>query len=157
MTLDASLVTPAGLNRLNAELRLLRSKRETLLEGMRNGLEDMGGRRVSLEFLDARAGLAQLDRQITLLEDKLVSAKIVQPDLADGEVGIGEGVRVRDLDRGELIDYRVVGAGEADPGAGSITYMSPVGSALLGRQLGDVIEVQTPQGLLRLEVLEVGL
>jgi transcription elongation factor GreA len=154
--LDVSLVTPAGLDKLSAELRLLRSIRKTLVAGIRSGLDDMGDRRVSGKFLDARDRLAQLDQQIALLEDKLISAKVIHADPADGEVGIGEGVRVRDLDGSEVIDYRIVGVGEADPGAGCITYLSPVGSALLGRHVGDVIELETPRGLLRLEVLEAG-
>jgi hypothetical protein len=65
--------------------------------------------------------------------------------------------RLQDLDSDELIDYRVVGAGEADPTAGCISYTSPVGSALLGRLGGDVFEVNVPRGLCRFEVLEIGL
>lgn len=51
--------------------------------------------------------------------------------------------------------YRVVGAGEAEPAAGSISYTSPVGSALLGKRVGDVVEVMIPSGLLRLRILEI--
>jgi transcription elongation factor GreA len=155
--LDASLVTPAGLDKLNGELRLLRSKRETLVERIRAELEGTADRGASGEYLDARDGLARLEQQIALLEERLTSAKVVQPDPADDEVGIGASVRLRDLDSGELDDYRIVGAGETDPAAGSISYLSPVGSALIGRQVGDVIEVKTPKGRLRLEVLEIGL
>jgi transcription elongation factor GreA len=155
--LDARLVTPAGLGKLNAELQSLRSKREALVEGIRAGLEGMVDRGTSGEYLDARGELAQLEQQIAILEGRLVSAKVVQADPTDGVLGIGESVRVRDLDSGKSIEYRIVGTGEADPGAGSISYMSPVGSALLGRQAGDVIDVEAPKGVLRLEVLEIGL
>jgi transcription elongation factor GreA len=62
---------------------------------------------------------------------------------------------VRDLDTGELLDYRIVGAGEANPAAGSISYSSPVGSALLGGRVGDIIDVEVPSGLLHLEILEI--
>lgn len=147
--LDARLVTPAGLDKLKAELQLVRSKRETLVERISTGLEGGAGRGDSGDHLHARDELAQLDRQIALLEDRLVSAKVVRPDPADGELGIGESVRVRDLGSGEIIEFRIVGAGEADPGAGCISYMSPVGSALLGRKVGEVIEVAAPKGLLR--------
>jgi transcription elongation factor GreA len=62
---------------------------------------------------------------------------------------------VRDLDTGKLVEYRIAGAGEANPAAGSISNMSPVGSALLGRRVGEVIEVEVSSGFLRLDVLEI--
>jgi transcription elongation factor GreA len=149
------LVTPAGLEKFIAELELLRSKREALLEGIKAGAEGAGARGPSAEHLDAPDELARLERQIAVLEDRLASATVVQPDPADGELGVGESARIRDLDSGELVEYRLVGAGEADPTAGSISYASPVGSALFRRRVGDVIEVKVPGGLLRLEILEI--
>jgi transcription elongation factor GreA len=152
-----NLVTPAGLEKLTAELAVLRSKREALLEGIRVGAEDAGVLGPAAGHLDAPDELARLDGQIAMLEDRLGSATVVQPDPADGELGVGESARVRDLESGELVEYRLVGAGEADPGAGNISYVSPVGSALFGRRVGDVIEVEVPGGLLHLEILEIQL
>lgn len=149
------LVTPAGLEKLAAELELLHSRRAMLLERIKAEAEDAGGRRPSADHLDPADELARLDRQVAKLEDRFASAKVVEPDPADGELGVGESARVRDLQSGELVEYRLVGAGEADPAAGAISYVSPVGSALLGRRVGDVIEVEVPGGLLRLEILEI--
>jgi transcription elongation factor GreA len=153
--MDASLVTPAGLEKFTAELELLRSKRDALRERIKAGAEVAGVRGSFVEHLDAPDELARLERQIALLDDRLAAATVVQPDPADGELGVGESARLRDLDSGELVEYRLVGAGEADPAAGSISYTSPVGSALFGRQVGDVIEVEVPSGLLRLEILRI--
>jgi transcription elongation factor GreA len=150
--MDASLVTPAGLEKLTADLELLRSRRETLLEGIET---TPGQRGPSAEHLNESEELARLERQIVALEDRLASATVVQPDPGDGELGVGETARVRDLDSGEVVEYRLVGVGEADPTAGSISYTSPVGSALLGRRVGDVIEVEVPRGVLRLDILEI--
>ena len=150
-----NLVTPAGLEKLTAELAVLRSKREALLEGIKAGAEGAGVLGLAAAHFDAPDELARLDRQIAMLEDRLGSATVVQPDPADGELGIGERARLRDLETGELVEYRLVGAGEGDPAAGSISYVSPVGSALFGRRVGDVIEVEAPGGLLRLEILEI--
>jgi transcription elongation factor GreA len=149
------LVTPAGLERLSADLTMLGAKREALLEEIKAGAEDAGVLGPAAAHLDVPDELARLDRQIAKLEDRLGSATVVQPDPADGELGVGERARVRDLDTGELVEYRLVGAGETDPAAGSISYASPVGSALLGRRVGEVIEVEVPGGLLRLEILEI--
>jgi transcription elongation factor GreA len=128
---------------------------EALRQGVKTGLEGGGASEPSAELLDSSDELARLDQQIAVLEERLASATVVQPNPADGELGVGEFARVRDLDTGELLDYRIVGAGEANPAAGSISYSSPVGSALLGRRVGDVIEVKVPSGLLHLEILEI--
>lgn len=150
-----NLVTPAGLEKLTTELAVLRLKREALLEGIKEGAEGAGVLGPAAVHLDAPNALAGLDRQIAMLEDRLGSATVVQPNPADGELEVGERASVRDLETGELVEYRLVGAGEADPAAGSISYVSPVGSALFGRRVGDVIEVEVPGGLLRLEILEI--
>jgi transcription elongation factor GreA len=149
------LVTPAGLEKLIAELAVLRSKREELVEGIKAEAEGGGVREPAVAHLGAPDELAHLDRRIAMLEDRLGSATVVQPDPADGALGVGESARVRDLDSGDSVEYRLVGAGEADPAAGSISYVSPVGSALLGRRVGDLVEVEVPGGLLRLEILEI--
>ena len=149
------LVTPSGLEKFTAELDVLRSRREALLDGIKAGTEGGGVRAPLAEHLDAPDGLARLERQIAVLEERVASATVVQPNPADGELGVGESARVRDLESGDLVEYRLVGAGEADPAAGSISYVSPVGSALFGRRVGDVIEVEVPGGLLRLEILEI--
>jgi transcription elongation factor GreA len=151
--MDANFITPSGFRKLASELALLRAKREALL-GARKGAEGSGSDGSSAELLEAHE-LARLDQQITVLEDRRASAVVVHPNPGDGELDVGEFARVRDLDSGELSEYRIVGAGEANPAAGSISYTSPVGSALLGRRVGEVIEVEVPRGLLRLEVLEI--
>ena len=151
--MDASLVTPSGLRKLTSELELLRAKREALL-GAPRARAVRGAGAFPAEPLDS-SELARLERQIAVLEDRLASAMVVHPEPGDGELDVGELARVRDLDTGELLEYRIVGAGEANPAAGSISYASPVGSALLGRRAGEVIEVEVPSGLLRLEVVEI--
>jgi transcription elongation factor GreA len=152
---DASLVTPSGLRKLTSELESLRAKREALL-GSPDRAQGEGTSEFSAALLDADE-LARLERQIGVLENTLASAIVVHPDPADGELDVGELARVRDLDTGELDEYRIVGAGEANPAVGRISYASPVGSALLGRRVGEVVEVAVPSGVLRLEVLEIEL
>jgi transcription elongation factor GreA len=140
-----------GFRKLTSELELLRAKRETLLRLPREGV-DVGGS--AAERHDSNE-LVRLERQIAVLEDRLASAVVVHPEPGDGELSVGERARVRDLDTDELVEFRIVGAGEANPAAGSISYASPVGSALLGRRVGEVIEVEVPRGLLRLEVVSI--
>lgn len=152
--MDHSLVTPSGLRKLTSELESLRAKRDALLREPGIGAHGEGASGFSAGLLDANE-LALLESQIGVLENTLASATVVHPDPADGELGVGELARLRDLDTGELVEYRIVGAREANPAAGSISYASPVGSALLGRRVGEVFEVAVPSGVLRLEVIEI--
>lgn len=135
------LLTPAGWRRIESELEQLRSEYELLsLEG--GGGDDADRERELLEYRIAR------------LETRLQAAEVVEPT-RDGEVDVGERVTVIDLATGETTDYRIVGSGESDPAAGEISHDSPVGAALLGRRVGDVVEIETPRGAIRLEVLEI--
>jgi transcription elongation factor GreA len=68
---------------------------------------------------------------------------------------VGERVTVLDLETGETSDYRIVGTGESDPSAAEVSHESPIGAALLGRRVGDVVEAATPAGLRRFEIVEL--
>lgn len=149
-----TVLTAKGFEKLNAKHVRLRSERETIVERLRTALEFGGAFPENGEYLDARHELELLDRRLVLLEQRLFGAAIIDPS-RDGEVDLGERVTVLDLETGETSDYRVVGAGESDPADGQISRESPVGAALLGRRVGDVVEAEAPGGRRRLEVVEL--
>jgi transcription elongation factor GreA len=150
----ATLLTAEGLEKIKREYAQLRAEREELVERMRLALAFGGAFPENGEYLDVRHELELLDRRMRLLDERLFEAEVVDP-LPDGEVDLGERVTVLDLDSGEAADYRVVGAGESDPAAGEISYESPIGAALLGRRVGDVVEAPAPGGSRRLEIVEL--
>jgi transcription elongation factor GreA len=98
------------------------------------------------------AGLHLERDRLARLEHRLQAAKIVEPE-HDGLVGIGERLAVRHVGTGVLRSYRIVGFGEGDPTRGEVSYRSPIGSALLGHAVGDVVEVDVPSGRVRLEIV----
>jgi transcription elongation factor GreA len=149
-----TLLTAEGFERLNRESDRLRVERQRLAERLRSALEFGGASPENGEYVDARRELELLERRMRLVEDRLSAAAVVEP-LKDGEVDLGERVTVLDLDSGETIDLRVVGRGESDPAAGEISYESPLGAALVGRRVGDVVEADAPAGRRRLEVVEL--
>ena len=149
-----TVLTAKGFEKLKTEHLRLRAERETIVERLRSALEFGGAFPENGEYLDARHELELLDRRLALLEQRLFRAEIVEP-CRDGEVDLGERVTVLDLQSGSTTDYRVVGAGESDPTAGEISCDSPIGAALLGRGVGDVVEADTPSGRRRLEVVEL--
>lgn len=149
-----TVLTANGLEKLEAESARLRAERETIVERLRSALEFGGAFAENGEYLDARHELDLVDRRLALLERRLFAAEIVVPR-PDGQVDLGERVTVVDLESGETIDYRVVGAGESDPAAGEISNVSPIGTALLGRCVGDVVEADAPRGRRRLEIVDL--
>jgi transcription elongation factor GreA len=150
------VLTPEGLNRLERELEQLKvERRREVAERLRRAVE-MGRELVeNAEYLAAKEEQARVEKRIAELEERLQQARVVERRPAGGAVGIGARVRVRDCDAGRTEEYEIVGSGEGDPAAGRISSESPVGSALLDRRAGDVVDVETPAGIRRLEILEV--
>lgn len=86
----------------------------------------------------------------------LRNARIVDQDEKDVRfVSVGSTVLLKDLETDQNYTYTIVGTAEADPGANKISNESPVGRALLGLSVGEVVEVNVPAGLLRFKILEI--
>lgn len=153
--IDSSvLISPAGYERLCSELETLRTGgRRTLSERLREARED-GDLEDNPTLGDLLEEQAQLEQRISLLEARVRSAEIVEP-AADGRAGIGTLVRVRDFAAGSTHEYELVGPLESDVGSGRVSVEAPVGRALAGRRPGDLLDVETPRGVLGLELLDV--
>ena len=148
------LFSAAGYARLESELELLRTDaRRALSERLREARED-GDLDDNPALGDLLEEQGQLEQRISLLEARVRSAEIVEPS-ADGRAGIGTLVRVRDFDAGSTHEYELVGPLESDVGSGRVSVEAPVGRALVGRRPGDQLDVETPRGVLGLELLEV--
>lgn len=149
-----TLLTLEGFEKLNDEHARLRDERESLVDRMRRALEFGGAFPENGEYLDARHELELLDRRLITIEQRLAGAEVVDPK-RDGHVDLGERVTVRDVGSGETSVYRIVGSGESDPAERAVSHASPIGSALLGRRVGDVVNVETPRGSRRLEIVDL--
>jgi transcription elongation factor GreA len=153
---DALLVTPYGYRELQDELGFLRTvRRAEMRERLRQAREGGGDLADNNDLLEAFEEQERLERRIARLETHLAVARIVDGACRDGAAAIGTSVRLRNLVEPELLDYELVGSVEADPSRGKISGESPVGRALLGQRAGDVVEVETPRGLARFEVVAV--
>lgn len=148
------LISAAGYTRLSRELDTLRADaRRSLTERLREARED-GDLEDNPALGDLLEEQAQLEQRIALLEARVRSAEIVDP-ADDGRAGIGTVVRVRDLLAESTHEYELVGALESDVGSGRVSVEAPVGSALVGRLPGERLHVDTPRGLIELELMDV--
>jgi transcription elongation factor GreA len=150
---ETLLISADGYEQRRHELDLLRTQaRQELAEGLRAARQD-GHLADNPMLQDLLEEQAQLERRIALLEARLAAAEIVEP-AADGRVGIGSLVRVRD-GGGATFEVELVGPLESDAGNGRVSVNAPVGRALAGERPGARIEAETPRGPLALEVLSV--
>ena len=152
--MDDSLITPDGLARIKKEFAHLTGPRREQVEArLRHAIRTDADIVENADYGEALRDLAALERRIALLRDRIHSATVVEPDASNPAVEVGERVRVRDLASGETAEYDLVGALEADPHAGRVSVLSPLGRALHGRRRGDTAVVEAPRGRLRYEIL----
>ncbi|CAB1130005.1 transcription elongation factor resolving backtracking / stalling [Candidatus Hydrogenisulfobacillus filiaventi] len=150
------LISPEGLKKLEDELEYLKTvKRREVAERIKTARE-FGDISENSEYEDAKNEQAFVEGRIQSLEKMLRQARVVnEAEMDPGRVHIGSRVRVRDLEEDLEEEYTVVGATEADPGKNRISTESPMGQALLGRKVGDTVEVKAPVGTIRFEILAI--
>ncbi len=147
-------ITKEGLKKLQAELNYLRSvRRQEVAEKIKRAIE-VGGTENNAEYEDAKNDQAFVEGRILTLENMIRKAVIINQKTGSGRVTLGSRVLLRNQD-GKIEQFVIVGSAEANPINGKISNESPVGQALLGRAVGDEVEVPTPAGVLKLVVMEI--
>lgn len=149
-------LTVEGLEKLEEELDLLKAvKRREIAERIKVAL-DFGDISENSEYDQAKNEQAQLEERIAKLEMMLRNARIIdEDDISTDVVGIGSKVLVKDIEYNEEMEFTIVGSAEADPYEGRISNESPVGSALLGNKVKDIVDVMVPDGIIKYEILTI--
>jgi transcription elongation factor GreA len=149
-------ITPDGLKNLQEELKKLKSvDRPKVIEAIAEA-RGHGDISENAEYDAAKEQQAFLEKKIREIENKIANADVVDPTaMSTDRVVFGLQVTVQDLDSGEEVSYQIVGVDEADISQQRISISSPVARALIGKTVGDVVQVQIPRGLRELEILEI--
>lgn len=150
------LLTQEGYQKLEDELELLKTvRRREVAERIKVAIS-FGDISENAEYDEAKNEQAQVEERILKLEGMLRRAVIIDESKIDlNIVTIGSIVKVNDIEFDEEVEYTIVGSAEADPYDGKISNESPVGRALLGKGIGEVVEVQVPDGIAKFEILEI--
>ncbi len=150
------MLTDEGLLKLEQELEMLKTqKRQEVAEKIKiaRGFGDLSE---NAEYDAAKEEQAQIEARIVHLENMLKNAKVIDQDDIDlNKVSIGTRVKVYDIEFEEELEYSIVGSTEADPDLFKISDESPVGKALIGKNVDDVVEVETPGGVFQLKILSI--
>jgi transcription elongation factor GreA len=145
-------LTPEGRAKLEAELKHLREVRRPQVAEQIRASKEFTDTDDNAEFEEAKNEQAFVEGRILTLEKMLANAVMIEANhQVHDAVRLGSTVTVRDED-GEEDKYTIVGSAEVDALHGKISNESPVGRALLGKHVGDVVEVTTPAGSLRLKI-----
>ena len=141
-------LTQEGLNRLQAELEVLRNKRRPEVAERIRQAKEFGDINENAEYDDAKNEQGFVEGRILLLEKLVRNASIIEGKHVKGIVEVGSTVKVHDEYGDEA--FTIVGSAEAEPSKGRISLESPVGKALLGKHVGDDVSLMTPGVLLSL-------
>ena len=150
------ILTPEGLAKLEQELEYLKvTGRKDVAEKIKiaRGFGDLSE---NAEYDAAKDAQAAMEKRISELEEMLKNVQVVNvSEVGTDAVSILSKVKVYDVDMEEEETYTIVGTTEADPDKNKISDESPIGTALLGKKKGDIVEVQTPGGSFELKILEI--
>ena len=150
------IMTYEGVKKLEEELEYLKTvKRKEITEKIKVAL-GYGDLSENSEYDEAKNDQAFTEGRIIQLENMLKNAVVVdESEIPKDKVSVGSIVKVMDYEFDEEVEYAIVGSAEADPMNFKISNESPVGSALLGKKVGDVVEVTVPSGVSKFEILEI--
>jgi len=145
-------LSPAGLERLEAELAELRDVQRPAVVARIKAARELGDLRENADYEAARREQSFIEGRIQAIEAILRTAHVVD-EATTHEVIVGSTVVLETA--GDRLEYSIVGSSEANPAAGRVSYVSPLGRALMGRRAGDDVVVRTPSGERYFRVVEV--
>jgi transcription elongation factor GreA len=149
-------MTKRGADLLRTELQRLKSVDRPAISQQIAEARSHGDLSENAEYDAARDKQGHCEARIRDIEAKLANAQVVDPKLLDagGRCVFGATVDVEEQG-GSQVTWQIVGEDEADIKAGRISYSSPIGKALIGKEPGETVDVQTPGGVKRYEILDV--
>ena len=148
------MLTREGYDKLAAKLEHLKSVRRLEVADRLKAAIALGDLSENSEYEDAKNEQGFLEGEILDLEAKLRNCEIIEEEVSS-LIKPGSTVVIRDLETGDVETYMIVGTTEADPDESRISYESPLGAALLHQEVGAVVDVHAPIGVLKYEVLEI--
>jgi transcription elongation factor GreA len=157
MSFNKRPISIDGLRKLNEEMdRLIRIERPSVIKEIEIALGH-GDLSENAEFTYAKEKMSLIETRLRNLQDRISTSEVIDltnrptPDKAV----FGACVTIEDLDTNEIKKYQLLGQDEADIANGIISVDSPVGKALIGKEVGDIVEVRTPNGIRECEIIDI--
>lgn len=155
MAEKVNYITPEGFRKLQEEFqKLFHEERPKLVETVAWAAGN-GDRSENGDYIYGKKRLREIDKRLLFLRDRIEAAKVVDPkEVKSDKVVFGATVKIED-EEGQIKTYQIVGEDELEPGKNKVSWKSPMAKALLGKKVGDEVEINRPSGALIAEILEI--
>jgi len=151
-------MTEEGLAKLKKELEHLISVERPAISQQIAEARDKGDLSENAEYEAAKEAQGLLEMRIAKLEDMVASARIIDESKIDtSQVQILNKVKIKNTKNNQLVEYMLVSESESDIKNGKISVATPIARGLLGKKVGDVVNIKVPSGLMSFEILEISL
>ena len=148
-------MTPGGFKSLDSELKMLKSvERPAIIKAIAEAREH-GDLSENAEYHSAREKQSFIEGRIKELEASLSKAEVIDPTTLSGSIKFGATILLLDDENEKKQTFQIVGSTEADIESGLLNIQSPLARALIGKEIGDSVEVKTPGGTRDYEILDV--
>jgi transcription elongation factor GreA len=154
--MSRSPITRNGYNQLHRELgNLKKIVRPQVIKAIEEARAH-GDLNENAEYIAAKERQSFVEKKIREIEQRLANSEIVDTtNLPNDRVGFGSVVSLENLDNGEEVTYQIVGPDESDIPSGKISIASPLGKALIGKEVDEEVAVQTPGGIKKYTILKI--
>ena len=153
---DITYYSKEGLQKLEDELKHLRSVERPEISKQIEEARDKGDLSENAEYDAAKDAQGMLEMKIAKLEDVLANARVLDSTNMDNtKVYLLSTVEVLNHNSNKTFKYTIVNEQESDHKTGKISVKSPIGNALIGKSVGDVVDIEVPAGTIKLEILDI--
>lgn len=150
------VITSQGKKELEERLRYLKVERRPIVADHIKTAREFGDLSENSEYDAAKKEQTQLESEIFNIENTLKNAKVVDSNnLSTDSIQVGNTITLYDLEFDEELEYKIVGSIESNPDKGYVSNESPMGKALIGKKKGEVVDIETPGGIIQMKVLKI--
>ena len=155
---QASYMTEEGLANLKKELEQLTTVERPAISQQIAEARDKGDLSENAEYDAAKEAQGLLEMRIARMEEMVAGARIIDESKIDtSQVQILNKVKIKNTKNNQQVEYMLVSESEADIKSGKISVATPIAKGLLGKEVGDVVEIKVPSGVMSFEIMEISL
>ena len=153
---EISYYTEEGLSNLKNEIKNLESIERPKISQQIAEARDKGDLSENAEYDAAKEAQGMLEARISKLKNKFANARLIDDsEIDDSKVFILSTVKIKNIKNSMQMSYTLVAENEADIRAGKISVDSPIGKGLLGKEVGEIADINTPAGVMKLEIISI--
>ena len=154
----ATYITEEGLDNLKKELEHLTTVERPAISQQIAEARDKGDLSENAEYDAAKEAQGLLEMRIARMEDMVANSRIIDESKIDtSHVQILNRVKIKNTKNSQQIEYTLVSESEADVKSGKISVATPIAKGLLGKEVGDVVEIKVPSGVISFEIMEISI